>query len=58
MRMRGRRDPSIRNISRRVYKFFGFQLSGLKTRLSEMRAKDESWKVVVFEKGIMKETAI
>lgn len=54
MEMRSRRDSSVRNISRRVYKFFGFQFSELKTRLSELGAREESFSIVVYEKGVVK----
>ena len=43
----------IRSISGAVYKAFGFRFSELKTRL--LGVSNESWSVVVFEKGAVTE---
>ncbi len=57
MRRRFGATFSVKQFAEQVYKFFGFQLSGLKTRLSEMRAREESWGLVVFESGVVTEVA-
>lgn len=49
-------NPSLKKLSERVYKAFGFWVGELKTRLSGVR--NESWGIVVFEKGIVREMAI
>jgi hypothetical protein len=46
-------DSSIRTFIGRVYKVFGFWFSVLKTRL--LGVSNESWNIVVFEKGIVTE---
>ena len=53
-----RGDPSIKQFIERVYKAFGFWCSELKARLLEARARHESWGVLVFENGIVRETIV
>ena len=47
---------SIRSISGAVYKAIGFQISELKARLLGVR--NESWSIVVFEKGAVTEVVV
>jgi len=51
MKRRGSGEtPSVTGFIERVYKGIGFQIGELKARVGE-----ESWSVVVFENGIVKE---
>jgi len=47
---------SVKRFAEQVYKFFGFQVSGLKTRLLGVR--DKSWNVIVFKNGVVKEAVV
>lgn len=48
-------DSSIRTLIRGVYKAFGFWFGKLKTRFFETRVRNDSWGIVVFEKGVVTE---